>query len=78
MRVCWDIQEVAAAIAGAEARGPLALRTVIVPSMRIAHVLRRELVTSGHAAALIGTRFVPAAPIAAEVLESAGVLVTPG
>lgn len=78
MRVCWNIEEVVAAIAAAEVAGPLRVRTVVVSSMRIAHALRRELVTSGREAALLGTRFVMAATLANEVLECAGVLCRPG
>jgi hypothetical protein len=62
----------ARAIAALPASGALPLRTAIVPSERHAHALRRELLRSGRAALLGGTRFVGPARLAIEILEESG------
>jgi RecB family exonuclease len=61
-----------------ESHGPLASRTVIVPSQATAHALRRRLLQTDHAPVLIGTRFVTAGQAAREVLIAAGEPVQPG
>ncbi len=68
----------AAAVASLPAPGPLPARTVLVPSERHAHAIRRALVRSGHEAALAGTRFVGPLTAAMEILHSAGVGFSPG
>ena len=68
----------AAAVASLPAAGPLPARTVLVPSERHAHALRRSLARGGHGAALAGTRFVGPLTAAIEVLRSAGVPFSPG
>jgi RecB family exonuclease len=68
----------AEAIASLPAWGALPLRTVLVPSERHAHALRRGLVRAGRARVLGGTRFVGPATLAREVLEAAGRDVRPG
>src|SRR5512140_2871816 len=66
------------AVAALPARGPLPARTVLVPSERHAHALRRALASSGRGAALAGTRLVGPLTAAMEVLRSAGVPFSPG
>ncbi len=78
MQVIWTVGEWAAAIASLPAAGALPSRVVIVPGGRVAHALRRELCTAGRQDLLIGTRFVPAAALAAEILVDAGVVFTAG
>ncbi len=68
----------ARAIAALPAEGPLPQRTVLVPSERHAHALRRELCRSGQAVALAGTRFASPAGAATAVLEARGVAFTLG
>jgi hypothetical protein len=68
----------AAAIIALPAEGPLPQRTVLVPSERHAHALRRELLRRCEARVLAGTRFVSPAAAAAAVLEAAGVPHTAG
>ncbi|HEX9290058.1 MAG TPA: PD-(D/E)XK nuclease family protein [Anaeromyxobacteraceae bacterium] len=58
--------------------GPLPSRTVLVPSERHAHALRRALARSGSARALAGTRLVGPLTAAIEVLHAAGVAVERG
>src|SRR6266542_4136965 len=58
--------------------GPLPSRTVLVPSERHAHALRRALARSGSARALAGTRLVGPLTAAVEVLHAAGVAVERG
>ena len=60
------------AVIALDARGPLPIRTVLVPSEAHAHALRVELVVRGPQA-LAGTRFFTAAAAARAVLDSAGV-----
>jgi PD-(D/E)XK nuclease superfamily len=69
---------VAAAVAALPAPGPLPARTVLVPSERHAHALRRALVRSGAGTVLAGTRFVGPLTAAMEVLDGAGVAFSPG
>jgi RecB family exonuclease len=52
--------------------GPLPVRTVLVPTERHAHALRRALLRTGKGAVLGGTRFVGPASLAREILEQAG------
>jgi len=67
-----DTPSWARAVVGLPAHGQLALRTVLVPSERHAHALRRELTRSGQGAVLAGTRFVSPLTAATEVLRRAG------
>jgi RecB family exonuclease len=78
MRVFWSTGECAAAIAALPVEGALPQRTVLVPSERVAHVLRRALARSGAAGALAGTRFVPALVAAVAVLRGAQTEFAPG
>jgi len=64
--------EWADAVAALPAHGALPLRTVLVPSERHAHALRRRLVRDGRSRVLAGTRFVGALTLAREVLAAAG------
>ncbi len=73
VRAIWDVAGWARAIAELEAPGPLPCRTVLVPNERVAHCLRRQLLESGHGAALTGTRFLGPIDAAREVLLTAGV-----
>jgi hypothetical protein len=61
----------ATAVAALPAIGPLPIRTVLVPSERHAHALRRALLRDGKASALAGTRFVGPATLAEEIVRSA-------
>jgi hypothetical protein len=78
MKVLWSSRDWAEAIAQLPAESPLPSRTVLVPRERVAHSLRRELIRSGHAATLAGTRFLSPVAAAIAVLEAAGVTFTPG
>lgn len=74
MRVAWNIAETAQVVASLYSRSErLPVRTVVVPNGRVAHAIRRELVWTGEARALNGTRFVLAESLAADTLEDAGV-----
>ena len=55
--VIWSARHWADAIAALPTEGALPTRTVLVPREAVAHSLRRELIRSGQAAALVGTRF---------------------
>jgi hypothetical protein len=68
----------ASAVAALPAVGLLPTRTVLVPSERHAHALRRELARSGRAAILAGTRFLGPLTAAIEVLRTAGIPFSPG
>lgn len=68
----------AEAVAALPAEGPLPARTVLVPSERHAHQLRRALSRAGAPGALAGTRLVGPTTAAREVLERAGVAFSPG
>src|SRR5690349_8376750 len=68
----------AAAVAALPAAGALPARTVLVPSERHAHALRRALARSGREAALAGARFVGPLTAAGEVLRAAGVAFAAG
>ncbi|HEU4382132.1 MAG TPA: PD-(D/E)XK nuclease family protein [Anaeromyxobacteraceae bacterium] len=68
----------AAAVAALPAAGPLPARTVLVPSERHAHALRRAMIRSGLGAALAGTRLIGPYTAAVEVLRAAGVPFSPG
>ncbi|HYG67535.1 MAG TPA: PD-(D/E)XK nuclease family protein, partial [Anaeromyxobacteraceae bacterium] len=76
--VLWSLDDWADAVAALRAAGPLPVRTVLVPSERHAHALRRALLATGRGAALAGTRFVRPADLAEELLRAAGVAFTPG
>jgi hypothetical protein len=65
-------------VAALPAEGPLPARTVLVPSMRQAHALRRALLRAGAARVLAGTRFLVPRAAAAEVLRAAGVALDEG
>ena len=73
-----SLADQAAAVAALPAPSPLPLRTVLVPTERHAHALRRALVRSGRSAALAGTRFVGPLTLAQEVLAESGRHFTPG
>lgn len=66
------------AIARLPAGGPLPARSVLVPSERHAHALRRALASSGREVLLAGTRFVGPLTAAMGVLAAAGVAFAPG
>ncbi len=70
--VLWTPGDWARAIAAVPAGGPLPSRCVLVPREAVAHALRREIVRSDLGRALAGTRFVPTAAAAVEVLRAAG------
>jgi hypothetical protein len=82
VRTSWSIfqslADQASAAAALPASGPLPIRTVLVPSERHAHALRRALLRSGRPAALGGTRFVGPLTLAQEVLAEAGRDLLPG
>src|SRR5262249_28059595 len=78
VQILWSTREWAAAIAALPVEHPLPSRTVLVPHARVAHALRRELIRGGHAAALAGTRFIPTAAAALEVLRATGAECSPG
>ncbi len=69
----WSTRDWAQALAALPAGGALPSRTALVPRERVAHSLRRELIRTGHAGALAGTRFISPAASAIAVLEAAGV-----
>ena len=73
VKVFWNIRDWADAVAQMPAQGPLPCRTVLVPREPVAHVLRRELIRSDQSKALAGTRFLPPAAAAIEILHEAGV-----
>src|SRR5438552_196221 len=76
--VLWTPGEWARAIDALPRGGPLPSRCVLVPREAAAHSLRRELLRTGFGQALAGTRFVPMAAAAVEVLRAAGVAFQPG
>jgi hypothetical protein len=76
--VFWTTRDWATAIAELPATPPLPCRTVLVPRESVAHALRRELIRAGRGDALGGTRFVPVAAAAIEVLHAAGAHFVPG
>jgi len=78
VKVVWTAGAWANAVADLPAEGPLPCRTVLVPRMQVAHVLRRELVRAARAAALAGTRFLTAPLAAAAVLRRTGTAFEPG
>ena len=73
VRVVVDTAGCADAIAALATDGPLAQRTVIILHERAAHGLRRELIRTGRAQILAGTRFVSMLGAARAVLEEGGV-----
>ena len=78
VKTFWSTADWASAIASLPSPGPLPTRTVLVSREPVAHVLRRELIRSGQGNALAGTRFLPLAAAAAEVLREAGTLFAAG
>jgi hypothetical protein len=72
------VASTADAIAAFPAGGPLPSRTVLVPSERHAHALRRALARSGRGAILAGSRFLGPLTAALEVLQTAGVAFSAG
>jgi hypothetical protein len=78
MRVFWGIRDWVRAIVELPVQGPLPCRAVLVPNERVAHALRRELIRTGHADVLAGTRFVAPIHAAVEVLQMGGVAFNPG
>jgi len=78
VRIIWTSHDWADAVAALPVDGPLPCRTVLVPRERVAHVLRRELIRVGRTNVLAGTRFVPIAYAAVEVLRRAGIVFEPG
>jgi RecB family exonuclease len=66
------------AVAALPASGALPVRTVVVPTERHAHALRRALLRSGRGAVLAGTRFVGPSTLAREILAAAGRELWPG
>lgn len=73
IQVLWGARDWAGAVARLPAAHPLPTRTVLVPAEAVAHSLRRELIRAGLQPALAGTRFLPTAIAAVEVLQAAGV-----
>lgn len=78
VRILWTARDWADAVAALPVHGPLPCRTVLVPRERVAHVLRRELIRVGRINVLAGTRFVPMAYAAVEVLRATRVAFEPG
>jgi len=76
--IFWSTRDWATAINALPVEAPLPCRTVLVPWEPVAHALRRELIRAGRAQALAGTRFVPVAAAAIEVLQAAGIDCVPG
>lgn len=76
--VLWSTADWARAVADLPVEGPLPDATVIVPHVRAAHALRRELLRLGRADRLAGTRFVSPFTAARETLEAAGVRFSTG
>ncbi len=76
--VLWTPGEWARAIDALPAGGPLPSRCVLVPRETVSHSLRREALAAGLGRALGGTRFVPMAAAAGEVLQAAGLAFEPG
>lgn len=68
----------ARAVAALPAVAPLPTRTVLVPSERHAHPLRRALVRAGRGAALAGTRFIGPLTAAMQVLQTSGIAFSSG
>lgn len=78
VRILWRSRDWADAVAALPVDGPLPCRTVLVPRERVAHALRRELLRVGRTNVLAGTRFIPMAHAAVEVLRAAGIVFEPG
>jgi len=70
--ICWNSRDIAECIVALPGSGPLPSRAVIVPTARVSHSLRREILEMGHPEALLGTRFLTLPMFAAEVLAAAG------
>ncbi|NUP07968.1 MAG: PD-(D/E)XK nuclease family protein [Polyangiaceae bacterium] len=75
MTLLFDTATWADAIADLPVSGPLPCRTVLVFNERTAHALRRELLSTGRASVLAGTRFMTPVAAATEVLHAAGIAV---
>ena len=76
--VLHSLADWASAVAALPSAGPLPVRTVLVPTERHAHALRRALLRTGKGAVLGGTRFVGPASLAREILREAGLEFVPG
>lgn len=72
MRVLWSLEQWATAIAELPTTARLPTRTVLVPNARVAHALRRELILTARADALIGTHFITLLHLASSLLLEAG------
>src|SRR5688572_6455749 len=72
-RVFWSLDDCVRAVSELPVTGPLPVRTVLVPSERVAHALRRHCLRVGLAHILAGTRFLTPIAAAAAVLRGAGV-----
>ena len=73
VKTIWTCHDWALAIADLSAEGPLPCRMVLVPKESVAHVLRRELIRTGHLDKLLGTRFLSSQVAAAAVLRNTDV-----
>ena len=73
VKIIWTSRDWAQAVADLSAEGPLPCRTVLVPKEGVAHVLRRELIRTGHLDKLPGTRFLSPQVAAAAVLRNTDV-----
>lgn len=78
LHIAWSTRDWAHAISALPTEGPLPVRTVLVPTGRVAHALRRELFRAGQSDALAGTLFRPLHLAAEDVLREAGVRFTSG
>jgi hypothetical protein len=78
VRIVRSLGDLADLVAALPAAGALPLRTVLVPTERHAHALRRALVRTGRERALAGTRFVGPLTLALEVVRDGGLDLVPG
>jgi hypothetical protein len=72
-KIIWTSRDWAQAVADLSVEGPLPCRTVLVPKEGVAHVLRRELIRTGHLDKLAGIRFLSPQVAAAAVLRNTDV-----
>src|SRR5205809_6960598 len=70
VKIIWTCQDWAQAVADLPTEGPLPRCTVLVPQEGVAHVLRRELIRTGHLDKLAGTRFLSPHVPASAVLRN--------
>lgn len=70
--ICWNSRDIAECIVALPGSSPLPSRAVIVPTARVSHSLRREILEMGQPEALLGTRFLTLPMFARELLASAG------